>query len=416
MKLKKIVENIGKMPSTLKGFNDNPKLSKEEKQKLLNMVSGYNQLGEKLRMENSLIETASSLAEISKLAETYACSESQDWFATEVVKNDFKRAKGISETFQKLAKECHSKVQQLNALYEDMGHILQRYYEIADPVTAEVVTNTTDIKSQRPLPNANPGNVQEVSHNDKNIKSQRSLPSGGPATAQVKEVTHNDSNLQSQRELPHVNGPATSQVKEVTHNDKNIKSQRSLPSGGPAPAQVKEVAVDGLNKNIKGQRDLPSGGPTSYNPPKDPKDTGSVKESTDDQPKSQTGTHGWEGNRAWNYDHKLGKRVWSQNIKTGKIPENPNVNKSQSSVNEVDHNEDDLQSQRDLPQGGPESYTYEKVESPSVPVKPAGPGESNVKGDRDVPQGGPSKDNVYKNSGPDNTTKLPSLSEILRMK
>jgi hypothetical protein len=48
-----------------------------------------------------------------------------------------------------------------------------------------------------------------------------------------------------------------------------------------------------------------------------------------------------------------------------------------------------------LPQGGPESYSYEKVQSPSVSVNPAGSGECNVKGERDVPQGGPNKDVAY---------------------
>lgn len=313
MKLKKIVENLNKMPSTLKGFNESPKLSPEQKKKLMEMVSQYNTLGQKLRMENALIETAQALSEISELAETYACNEASDWFATEVVKTDFKRAKGITETFQKLARECHGKVQQLNALYEDMGHILGRYYEIADPM-AEVSPNPLNVKSQRGLPNAQPQTVmQEVKPNDNNLQSQRQLPANGA----LKEVAVDDKNknIKSQRELPHTNGPAT--------------------------PQVKEVAVDDKHANVKSQRDLPSGGPTSYHPPKDPRDTGSVKE--------------------------------------------------------VTVNDSNLQSQRELPQGGPENGkpSIPNPENPSPEVNPAGSGECNVKGERDVPQGGPSKDVTY---------------------
>ena len=372
MKLKKIVENLNKMPSTLKGFNESPKLSPEQKRKLMEMVSQYNTLGQKLRMENALIETATALSEISELAETYACNEASDWFATEVVKTDFKRARGISETFQKLARECHGKVQQLNALYEDMGHILGRYYEIADPM-AEVCPNPANIKSQRGLPNAQPQTVmQEVKPNDSNLQSQRELPANGA----ISEVNHNDKNIKSQRNLPS-GGPAPAQVKEaapvvkkpagtpptkfplkpagtppltptpgevrevnVDAKHANIKSQRELPhTGGPATPQVKEVAVDDKHANVKGQRELPAGGPTPYHPPKDPKDTGSVKE--------------------------------------------------------VTTNTDNLQSQRELPQGGPEGYTPPKPENPSPEVNPAGAGEMNVKGERDVPQGGPSKDVTY---------------------
>lgn len=371
MKLKKIVENMDKMPSTLKGFNESPKLSPEQKKKLMEMVRQYNALGQKLRMESALIETATALSEISELAETYACNEASDWFATEVVKTDFKRARGISETFQKLARECHGKVQQLNALYEDMGHILGRYYEIADP-------------------------MMEVSPNPANIKSQRGLPNEQPQTV-MQEIKPNNSNLQSQRQLP-----ANGAIKEVAVDDKNknIKGQRDLPAGGPAPSQVKEVAVDDMNKNIKGQRDLPSGGPTVYNPPKDPKDTGSIKENDDGPKKANVGTHGWEDGRAWNYDHKSGKRVWSKNIKTGEVPSTPksdrDISTGMTSIDEVDHNESNLQSQRELPQGGPTGYTPPKPENPEVPVKVVGAGEMNLQGQREEPQGGPSSDPVYK--------------------
>lgn len=268
MKLKKIVENMGKMPSTLKGFNESPKLSSEQKMKLMDMVSRYNEFGQKLKMENSLIETAQALAEISELAETYACNEAQDWFATEVVKGDFKRARGVSETFQKIAKECHGKVQQLNALYEDMGNILQRYYEISDPVQ-EVQYNPSNISSQRPLPNANPNSVMEVNVDakNKNIKGQRELPHvNGPSKPQLKEVDvdSKNSNVKGQHELPHLNGPATKQVKEIAVDDKNknIKGQRMLPAGGPSIKQLKEV--DYNEDDLQSQRDLPQGGPDKY--------------------------------------------------------------------------------------------------------------------------------------------------------
>lgn len=265
MKLKKILENMKKMPSTLGGFNETPKLSAEQKAKLMDMVKGYNNLGQKLKMENSLVETAKALSEIAELAETYACNESPDWFATEVIKTDFKRARGVSETFQKIAKECHGKVQQLNALYEDMGHILARYYEISDPMS-EVFPNPVDIKSQRSLPNTQPQSVmQEVKPNDKNIKSQRELPHvNGPATPQLKEVNYNESNLQSQRDLPQ-GGPTSYSppklenpevpVKVAGSGEMNLQGQREEPQNGPAPTQVKEVAPN--TSNLQSQRTLP---------------------------------------------------------------------------------------------------------------------------------------------------------------
>jgi hypothetical protein len=267
MKLKKIIENLDKMPSTMKGFDDKPKLSSDQKRELMDMVAKYNELGEKIRMGNSLIEAAQSIAKISEMAEIYACNEQQDWFDEEVVRKDFKRAKNVSSDFQKVAKECHSKMQQLTALFEDFGTLLGRYYEIKDPVQ-EVNPNGFSLAGQRELPNANSGVMDEVTHNDKNVKSQRCLPSGGPAKAQVKEVTHNDKNIKSQKNLPS-GGPAVAQVKEVTHNDSNLQSQRELPQGGPEsytpPCACKDddyVTFAGAGEmNVKGERDEPQGGP-----------------------------------------------------------------------------------------------------------------------------------------------------------
>lgn len=134
--LKRIVENLDKMPSKLSQLRgeDTPKLTSEQKKKLLQMVSNYNQYGEALRKEQDIVDAANKISELSELAETYAVNESGDWFQSEIVKRDFKQFKNSAVAFKKYAKECQQKMQQLNALYEDMGHVLQRYYEIADPM------------------------------------------------------------------------------------------------------------------------------------------------------------------------------------------------------------------------------------------------------------------------------------------
>jgi hypothetical protein len=134
--LKRIIENLDNIPSQISKLrgDDVPKLTKEEKKKLLTLVNGYNKYGEALRKESEIVAAANDLAEIAKLAETYAVNESGDWFQSEIIKRDFKQFKNSADSFQKFAKECQQKMQQMNALYEDMGHVLQRYYEIADPV------------------------------------------------------------------------------------------------------------------------------------------------------------------------------------------------------------------------------------------------------------------------------------------
>lgn len=129
--LKRIVENLDKIPNSGK-FDEAPKLTKEQKRKLMEMVGKLNEYGKTLRCEDSIVDTAKALAEIAELAETYACNEAGDWFQTETIKRDFKDLKGRTQEFQKLARETYSGIQRLNAIFEDAGHILSRYYEIRD--------------------------------------------------------------------------------------------------------------------------------------------------------------------------------------------------------------------------------------------------------------------------------------------
>jgi hypothetical protein len=128
--LKRILENLDNIPSNGK-FGDEPKkLSPQDKKKLMDAVSKFNEYGKVLRCETALMETAKTLDEIANLAEIYAMTESSDFFQGRVVERDFKQVKGITKDFKKLAQECHGKIQQLNALYEDLGHLFGRYYEI----------------------------------------------------------------------------------------------------------------------------------------------------------------------------------------------------------------------------------------------------------------------------------------------
>jgi hypothetical protein len=128
--LKKILENLDKIPSNGKFADENDKLSPQEKKRLMELVSKFNEYGKVLRCEQALLETSKTLSEISNMAKKYAMTESSDFLQREVVQRDFKQVEGITKDFTKLSRECYGKIQQLNALYEDMGHVLGRYYEI----------------------------------------------------------------------------------------------------------------------------------------------------------------------------------------------------------------------------------------------------------------------------------------------
>lgn len=127
--LKRIVENIENIPQ--KGFSEEtPKLSPEEKKKLLEMASMFESFGSVLGKEEEIANSAKSIMEFCKLAESYAINECGDWFQQEVVKKDMKSMKQKVLEYQKVAKECYSKMQQLGVLYEDIRHVAGRYYDL----------------------------------------------------------------------------------------------------------------------------------------------------------------------------------------------------------------------------------------------------------------------------------------------
>ena len=86
------------------------------------------------------IEAAKQLSEMATAAQNHVLSETNDWFDSVSVKRNMKELKGLTGQFKKTAVEANSVNQRLSALYEDMGNILNRYYEIdeaMDPVGKE---------------------------------------------------------------------------------------------------------------------------------------------------------------------------------------------------------------------------------------------------------------------------------------
>ena len=127
--LKRIVENIDRIPS--KGFNEEtPKLSSEQKRKLQELTSKFEQYGECIKNEEAILNSAKGLTELCELAEAYAINECGDWFQQDIVKKDMKDLKRRIVEYGQVAKECYAKLQQLGVGHQDIGHILGRYFNI----------------------------------------------------------------------------------------------------------------------------------------------------------------------------------------------------------------------------------------------------------------------------------------------
>ena len=102
-------------------------------------LRNYNQIGKSLYQQQSLKETAKRLSSIAEMAASHTLQETEDWFDKVTVSRNMKELTNHSKAFSKIAEEASSVQQRLASLYEDMGMILNRYYDI--PENEEPVNN-----------------------------------------------------------------------------------------------------------------------------------------------------------------------------------------------------------------------------------------------------------------------------------
>tara|TARA_B100001250_G_scaffold408716_1_gene431620 strand:- start:744 stop:1325 length:582 start_codon:yes stop_codon:yes gene_type:complete len=110
-------------------FEDTPKV---DKHKVIEGVRNYGIVGKSLYNNNNIMEISKQLADIAESAHSHILGEQDDWFDKISVNKNMKTLKGSVVEFQKTAKEAHSLNQRLTGLYEDIGHVLNRYYEITE--------------------------------------------------------------------------------------------------------------------------------------------------------------------------------------------------------------------------------------------------------------------------------------------
>ena len=97
---------------------------------VIEAVKNYQMIGGKLFKDNGIIEVAKQLVSIAESAQNHVLSETDDWFDAVSVKRNMKELKGLTGQFKKAALEANAVNERLSALYEDMGGILNRYFDI----------------------------------------------------------------------------------------------------------------------------------------------------------------------------------------------------------------------------------------------------------------------------------------------
>ena len=100
--------------------------------KLIESIRNFNSIGESIYGKGSLKEVAESLSSIAEGAAQHTLSETEDMFDKVTVSRNMKELTGLSKQFGKVASEANSLQERMSGLYEDMGNILGRYYEIGE--------------------------------------------------------------------------------------------------------------------------------------------------------------------------------------------------------------------------------------------------------------------------------------------
>ena len=118
LKLKTLVEDI---------FNEQPQVNKYE---VVEGVRSYGIVGKQLYSSSNIMEIAKQLSHIAEQAHTHILGETDDWFDKVSVNKNMQTLKRSVAEFKKAATESHQLNQRLTGLYEDIGHVLNRYYEI----------------------------------------------------------------------------------------------------------------------------------------------------------------------------------------------------------------------------------------------------------------------------------------------
>ena len=136
-----------------------PKLNVRE---FMGEVSNFNSYGNEIYREGNLRELAQRLSRLAETAKAHTLQETEDWFDKITVNRNMKELTGLSGQFKKVANEVQTLQERMSGLYEDMGHILGRYYEINEsrPI------NQNEMKSYRDGDELEADTVQEGTYEE----------------------------------------------------------------------------------------------------------------------------------------------------------------------------------------------------------------------------------------------------------
>lgn len=124
---------------------------KQNMQHFLECIAQYKKLGSALKRATTMQEVGIKLSEIAELAEQAVVTEAGDWYDEHTLRRHMKEAKAYSGEFSKLSAEADQINERMSALYEDMGRVLERYFELPDDeIPGSSSSDTASVPSNAP--------------------------------------------------------------------------------------------------------------------------------------------------------------------------------------------------------------------------------------------------------------------------
>ena len=127
----KEVLNINEAVETVEpNTEEDPLLTPEQKKEFMESVSRFNEYGDAIYRGNDLKEAYKNIKKVVKFASKHITEQSGDWFDTVTLGRHSKKLTESMKIFEKTVAETIKLQQRLEAMYEDMGQTLGKYYEI----------------------------------------------------------------------------------------------------------------------------------------------------------------------------------------------------------------------------------------------------------------------------------------------
>jgi len=134
-----------KLKDLMKENEEFQQLPSNLKKHFLEIISTYGQHREGISRKSDIRQVAETMGAIADAAQEYTLREGDDWFDRVTIKRNMGELKKLQGAFEKEAKEASQQQQRLEALYEDMGNVLGRYFEIAD-ISEDIMKERLGIK------------------------------------------------------------------------------------------------------------------------------------------------------------------------------------------------------------------------------------------------------------------------------